>query len=246
MFRSDRDALARKVDDLRAENERLRSQNEAMRHDLLDRRAQNLSPQASVYAGGEAGLGAGEQAALATHQLRAFPVWATVVLHLLTFGASSFFRFNLMHDRLPKAQHDDPSAVKSIGFHLIPYFNFYWMFWNGLRLADRLNLQLRLRGMNPTIARNAVITAGVLTLVPYVSVIASPIAWLAVAISMQRAVNALAARADQERMDREASEEASTRLRVPEVRDLPLPEDVAAEAEAEADAAQNDPRRWSR
>lgn len=236
MFRSDRDALAGKVDDLRAENERLRAQNEAMRHDLLERRAVAGPQQGNVYPLGESSLSEGERAALGAHWLRPGRVWVMVLLHLLTFGLSSFFRFNLMHDRLPKAQHDDPSAAKAIGFHLIPYFGIYWVFWNGLRLADRLNLQLRLHGMPATISRSAVIAAGVCSLVPYVNMLLAPLMWLFVAISMQRAVNALVAEQEREELGEGAEEAAAhqPRMRIPNVADLPLPEEVAAQAEEEA------------
>ena len=35
---------------------------------------------------------------------------------------------------------------KAIGFQFIPYFGHYWIFFSSLRLADRLNFQLKLRG----------------------------------------------------------------------------------------------------
>lgn len=235
MFRSDRDALSNKVDDLQAENERLRLQNEAMRKDLLEQRSGPATIASNVYRGGVASLGAGERVAIARHRLEAFPVWATVLLHIVTFGLSSFIRFNAMHGQLPKAERDDPSAARAIGFHFIPYFNYYWVFWNGLRLADRLNLQCRLRGLPDGVSRGLVIAAGVASVIPYVQMLAGPIVWLFVAIAMQRTVNQIV------QLDAEAAQPAAAAatagMRFPAVKDLPLPEDVAAQAEAEAEAA---------
>lgn len=242
MFRSDRDALADKVDDLAAENERLRLQNEAMRRDLLDQRAGAHAIASNVYRGGVGGLGEGERVALARHQLEAFPVWAAVLLHLVTFGLSSFIRFNAMHGQLPKAERDDPSVAKAIGFHLIPYFNYYWVFWNGLRLADRLNLQCRLRGLPDGVPRGLVVTACVASVIPYIQVLAGPIVWLFVSLHMQRTVNRIVefdAQTAAERAEPTYAGAGVPGVRIPAVKDLPLPDDVAeqAEAEAAADAA---------
>jgi hypothetical protein len=239
MFRSDRDALAGQVDDLRAENERLRQQNEAMRADLLAQRSAEAQPVTKVYKEGIAHLGKGEQAALARHSLEAFPVWATVLLHVVTFGISSFIRFNLMHDKLPKAERDDPSNAKAIGFHFIPYFNYYWVFFNALRLTDRLNLQCRLRGMPEGVSRGLVIGAAVSAVIPYVQMITAPIVFLVVAIHMQRTVNALVAHDAEQRTSAEGAAAREQSYRIPEVAELPGPHDVAqahedARAEAEA------------
>lgn len=239
MFRSDRDALANKLDDLAAENERLRLQNEAMRKDLLEQRAGTQPFVSNVYRGGVAVLGQGERVALARHQLEAFPVWATVLLHVLTFGLSSFIRFNAMHGALPKAERDEPSVARSIGFHLIPYFNYYWVFWNGLRLTDRLNLQCRLRGLPEGVPRGLVVMAGVAIVIPYIQMLAGPIAWLFVAVYMQRTVNrvvAFDAQTEADRVDAAYAGAGVPGVRIPAVKDLPLPDDVAAQA-AEAEAA---------
>ena len=87
-----------------------------------------------------------ERARLAAHSLRPFPVWLVGVLNLITFGLFPFIHFGLMHDKLPKAASNDPSAGKAIGFQFIPYYNLYWIFFQSLRLCDRLTLQLKLRG----------------------------------------------------------------------------------------------------
>ena len=240
MFRSDRDALSDKVDELRIENERLRHENEAMRHELLARRAADptFGSRNAVYKNPY--LGDAERAVLSRHGLRAFPIWATVVTHVFSLGIASWIRFNVMHDQLPKAEHDDPTAFKAIALHLAPYFNMYWVFFNGLRLTDRVNLQLRLRDEAPTIDRRIVIGAGVASVIPYVNFVLAPIVWLAVAIQMQRAVNRIV-EIDEAR--RAATADASAeRVRFPDemmapgkpAESDPTARDVAAEAEAEA------------
>ncbi|WP_437585377.1 hypothetical protein [Sorangium sp. So ce1000] len=240
MFRSDRDALADKLGDVQAENERLRQQNEAMRHALLAQRIGGRSAASNVYRGGVVGLGTGERVALARHRLEAFPVWATALLHVVTFGIVSFVRFNSMHAQLPQAERDDPSVGKAVGFHFIPYYNYYWIFWNGLRLCDRVNLQCRLRGMPDGVPRGLVIAACVASIIPYIQVLAGPIAWLFVAIAMQRTVNRIVeldARTTSERVDRVRVDAGVFGARIPAPQALPLPDDIAAQAEAEAEAA---------
>ncbi|WP_437644680.1 hypothetical protein [Sorangium sp. So ce362] len=64
-----------------------------------------------------------------------------------------------------------------------------WIFWNGLRLCDRVNLQCRLRGMPDGVPRGLVIAACVARVIPYIQLLAGPITWLFVAIAMQRTVN---------------------------------------------------------
>jgi hypothetical protein len=237
VFRSDRDALAEQVDDLRAENERLLAQNEAMRTDMLTQHAERpppYAPRRSVYQRGLAELTPGEQAALGEHQLRSFPLWAMVLLHFATFGVWSLIHFGRQHGRLPKAEHDDPSAARAVGFSLIPYFHFYWWPWNALRLADRLNLQLRLAGERDEIPRNLILGLAIVGVVPYVGfVFGLPIGWLVVALYLQRAVNRLAALRAEKAAPRFAAQAAEP-WRIPAVKDLPGPDDVVAMAEEEA------------
>lgn len=240
MFRSDRDALADKLDDVQAENERLRRQNEAMRHALLAQRVGGQPVASNTYRGGVAGLGAGERVALARHRLEAFPVWATALLHVVTFGIVSFIRFNAMHAELPQAERDDPSVGKAIGLHFAPYFNYYWIFWNGLRLCDRVNLQCRLRGMPDGVPRGLVIAACVASVIPYIQLLAGPITWLFVAIAMQRTVNRIVELDARTTSARVAPVDAGAGVfgvRFPAVEALPQPDDVAVQAEAEAEAA---------
>ncbi|APR77877.1 Hypothetical protein A7982_03224 [Minicystis rosea] len=235
MFRSDRDALAGQVDDLRAENERLRSQNEAMRVDLLAHRAGAPPPTPTdVYNTDVARLSPGERAALAAHSLEAFPVWATVVLHVFTLGFASLVRFNLLHDRLPRAQHNDPTAAKGIGFNFIPYFNFYWVVFNTIRIADRINLQYRLRGRPNAVPRGFAVATGIFSAIPYVNLLAGSVMWLVMAIYLQRAVNQLAAEAKE---PVEVARVAATGARIQTTNDAPETDEITALAEAEAEEA---------
>jgi hypothetical protein len=245
MFRSDRDALAQQVEDMRREQAQLRAQNDAMRQDLLARRQQvpeaggGVGVFGSVYRGGPAHLTPGERTALAHHQLRAFPVWAALTLHFLTFGIFSLIHFSLMHGRLPHAERDDPSAARALGFWFIPYLNIYWMFFSPLRLADRLNLQLRLRGLPEGIPRSLVIACAVLMMVPWVGWLVGPaILWPIAILHFQRAANTLAALPhDGAEAAAVAAREQAPGLRVaiPLVRDLPGP-DAAIEQQAELEA----------
>jgi hypothetical protein len=251
MFRSDRDALAERVDDLRAENERLLAQNEAMRTDLLARHRVEAPPpfaaSRSVYKRSAAELTPGERAALGAHKLVAFPTWAAVLLHFCTFGVFSAIHFNRQHGRLPQAEHDDPSAGKAIGFSFIPYFNLYWLPWSAARLADRLNLQLRLRGLPDEVPRNLILGCAIVGVIPYVCIVLGlPVTWLITVVYLQRAVNRLAALQAEEAAPRLAAQ-ATGSLRVPAVKDLPGPDEVVEmAAEEEAAAAAADPRRLRR
>lgn len=249
MFRTDRDALAQEVEELRRDRAQLEAQNDAMRSDLLARR--DVPPPArgtnSAYKQGALDLSPGEQVALRRHHIEAFPVWAALLLHFVTFGLFSLVHFSGFHGRLPKAEHDDPSVGKAIGFSFIPYFNFYWFFFNPLRLADRLNLQFRLRGLPDAIPRGLMIAAGVFTAIPYINMtLGLFLVWPIAVIYFQRAANALAALppdgAEVARAGAEAwmAEPAAAHphLRVPLVRDLPGPADVIdQDAEIEADEA---------
>lgn len=250
MFRTDRDALAQEVEELRRQRAELQTQNEAMRADLLARRA--ASPPApgaaNVYRSGTGHLSPGERVALARHGVEAFPVWAAVLLHFLTLGLFPLEHFSLLHDKLPAAEHDDPGAGKAIGFSFIPYFNFYWIVFNVLRLTDRVNLQFRLRGQPDQVPRGLMMVTAVLSLVPYLNgLVTGLILWPIAIVRLQRAVNALAA------LPRDGSDAAGTAwsvetappvpLRIPKVQDLPGPAEVADhDAEIEAAAIER-PRR---
>jgi hypothetical protein len=98
----------------------------------------------------------------------------------------------MQHDRMPRAAHNDPSAAKAIGFQFIPYYNLYWTFFNALRLCDRLTLQLKLRGLRERAPRGMVLAACILTVIPYVNMIAIPILWTIAACMLQSTVNRVA------------------------------------------------------
>lgn len=242
MFRTDRDALAQEVEDLRRERAALRAQNDAMRTDLLTRR-QQVSPSRgaiNVYKQGVAHLTPGERAALCRHGVEAFPTWAALVLHFVTFGLFSLIHFSKLHGRLPRAESDDPTPARAIGFSFIPYFNLYWLVFNPLRLADRINLQFRLRGLPDAVPRGLVLATGVASAVPYVNVIFGLLLfWPIALVFFQRAANRLAA-LPQDGADAPhlAIAAAAPHLRVPLVQDLPGPDEVIEhQAELEADEA---------
>jgi hypothetical protein len=194
MFRSDRDALAQEVEDLRREKALLDAENQAMRTDLLARHRE--APQripGSIYKAGVASLGPGERAALSRHELKALPVWAALLAHFATFGMFSLVHMGLQHDRLPQIERDDPSAVKAIGLSFLPYYNLYWVIFNTMRLTDRINLQYRLRGLPDAVPRGFLLLASIIGVIPYVNVLFGVfIFWPFAVFHLQRAVNRLA------------------------------------------------------
>lgn len=194
MFRDDRQAMVCKLDVLDREAESLRSQNAAMREQLLAVRrdgAQGLT--FDVYRADVAALEPGYRAALAWHRLTPFPAWVVAILHLLTFGIFPLIHFGMCHDNLPRAHPNDPSSAKAIGFAFIPYFNLYWVFFSSLRLADRINLQLRLRGLQPMVPRGLMIATSIMSVIPYVNILLGfPIMWTIAVCYYQRAINRLA------------------------------------------------------
>lgn len=99
----------------------------------------------------------------------------------------------MCHDNLPRAHPNDPTSAKAIGFAFIPYFNLYWVFFSSLRLADRINLQLRLRGLGPMVPRGLMIATSIMSVIPYVNILLGfPIMWTIAVCYYQRAINRLA------------------------------------------------------
>jgi hypothetical protein len=194
MFRSDRDALAQEVEDLRREKALLDAENQAMRTDLLARHRE--APQripGGIYKAGVASLGPGERAALSRHELKALPVWAALLAHFATFGMFSLVHMGLQHDRLPQIERDDPSAVKAIGLSFLPYYNLYWVIFNTMRLTDRINLQYRLRGLPDAVPRGFLLLASIIGVIPYLNVLFGVfIFWPFAVFYLQQAVNRLA------------------------------------------------------
>jgi hypothetical protein len=200
MYRSDQEALLQRAEATSREAEELRRENQAMRQAIGT--AVTTSPFAHLavppphvfYRGGVdlRTLDMGDRARLANHAVERFPVWATAALNVVTLGLFSFIHFSLMHDKLPRAAHNDPSSGKAIGFQFIPYFNLYWVFFNSLRLCDRLDLQLRLRGLEPHAPRGLTLAACICSVIPYVNLISLPIIWTIAAARLQSTVNRVA------------------------------------------------------
>ena len=199
MYRDDQEALAQRADVATREAERLRKENEAMR--LAVGRMQAGAPGRVPVLPANAAytlldlrvLPVEERARLAMHAVRPFPVWLVGVLNVLTFGLFPMIHFGMLHDRLPRASHNDPSAAKAIGFQFIPYFNLYWLFFSALRLCDRLTLQLKLRGERHEAPRGIVLAACILTVIPYINLaIGIPILWTIAVCMLQSTVNRVA------------------------------------------------------
>jgi len=129
---------------------------------------------------------------LKAHQLREFPTAVVVLLHFLTLGIFTTIYHGLKHSLLPPARYDDFRAGKAIGFLFIPFFNLYWLFVFWLRLADRINLQFRLRGMPDGVSRGLVLTTCILALIPYIGLISFLILAPIMSGQIQSATNRLA------------------------------------------------------
>ena len=105
------------------------------------------------------------------HALEAFNTPVTVLLHFVTFGIFSWIHFGLLHDRLPRVRHDDPSGAKAICFYFIPFFNIYWLFFENIRICDRINEQRRIAGLPETAPKGLAIAYGVLCCIPYLNLL---------------------------------------------------------------------------
>lgn len=164
MYRDDQEAALQRAESATRENDQLRAQNEAMRQALVHQPpvapTYATMPNNSVYPNLDPRhLALPERARLARHSLTSFPAVAAVLLDFLTFGIFGFFYYPFKHDHFPIAASNDPSGGKAFGFQFIPYFNiFYWTFFKHRRLCDRLDLQLRLRGL-PNAAPKGLLTA---------------------------------------------------------------------------------------
>jgi mannose/fructose/N-acetylgalactosamine-specific phosphotransferase system component IIC len=126
-----------------------------------------------------AALPPGKIEELRIHCLREFPTGVAVLLHFLTLGFFTTIYHGLKHSQLPMAAHDDFRAGKAIGFLFIPFFNIYWVFVFWLRLADRINLQFRLRGLPDAVSRGLVLTSiifVVIGIIPILGLITATVA----------------------------------------------------------------------
>lgn len=99
------------------------------------------------------GLDDSQRESFKRNTLTEFSTGLHIFLFLITGGLFTTIYFGILHGRLPKIKNDDPSTGKAIGFLFIPVFNYYWVFFFYLRLVDRLNLQLKLRGLHPEVSK---------------------------------------------------------------------------------------------
>lgn len=236
MFRDDQQAMALHNEDLRREVERLRIENDALRT-AISASVPSVVPLASrgLYRNDRLAVTEAERVALGVHGLKHFPVWLAVLLHVLTFGIFSVLYYAGQGGRLPQVDAGDPSAQKGVGFFLIPYFNVYWLFAFPTRLADRLNLQLRLRGERPAISQALMVACAISS-----AIILVPFVWIFAVVQVQQAINRIVAlgpvapgeTADAERMA-DASPAMSTGVRV-DVAPSPLSEAPVPEWSEEA------------
>jgi len=105
------------------------------------------------------------------HDLKRFPTWLVVVLHILTVGLFTVVYQGLKLSKLPIVKHDDFKAGKGIGFNFIPFYNLYWVFRFVLAVTDRLNFQFRLRGYPPPISRELALASCIVHVIPYANIV---------------------------------------------------------------------------
>jgi hypothetical protein len=189
VFRDDRQAMALQNDDLRREVNHLRRENAALREAIIGS-VPSAGPLAhrGLYRNHPLALNEAERIALGTHQLEHFPVWLAVLLHIATFGLFSVLYYASQGGRLPEIEPGDPNAQKAVGFFFIPYFNLYWLFAFPTRLADRINLQLRLRGEAPAVSQALMVACAIRT-----PLIVVPFFWIFAVVQLQQAINRIVA-----------------------------------------------------
>lgn len=190
VFRDDREAMRLENDALRRELDQTRRENHALR-ESVSQLAGFKRPEdpRSLYVKDPRTLTEGERVLLGEHGLRQFPPWLAALLHLITFGLFSVIHFGMMHGRLPRVAVDDPSSGRAVGLMFVPYWNFYWLFFSPLRLADRINLQFALRDDPRRVWKGPIVFGAVLSLFMYFV----PVAWLIAVYQTQKRVNELVA-----------------------------------------------------
>ncbi|HZS36512.1 MAG TPA: hypothetical protein VFF06_06790 [Polyangia bacterium] len=187
MYRDDHNAMVLRLEQLSKENEAT----QALREEIMQlRRAVSMQPAGNPYLAWSK-IGPGERAALGAHSLEKFPVWALGVLHVVTLGLFSLIWFGLQQGKLPRAAYNDPSAGQAIGFQFIPFFNYYWVFFSPMRLCDRVTLQYRLRGRGEQAPKGVMLASAVVTVIPYVGLLALPTLWLIASCLLQSDINRL-------------------------------------------------------
>jgi hypothetical protein len=189
MYRDERNAMLTRIEAL----EKTEQLNDSLKRELLElRRAASMTPAGDPYINPRT-LGPAERVALGDHQLEAFPVWAAGILHLVTGGLFSIIFYGIQQGRMPRAAHNDPTTGQSIGFQFIPFFNFYWTFFNSLRLCDRITLQYRLRGVNDEAPRGLVLASSVCSMIPYINLLSLFVLWTVSTCLLQWKINQLIA-----------------------------------------------------
>lgn len=113
----------------------------------------------------------------AAHRFTEFPAAVAILLHYLSLGVFTLIWLNLLHGKMPKIRHDDPSAGKAIGFLFIPFFNLYWVFFTYHRLCRRINEQRQMRNLPPKAPAGLAVAMCILMIIPYVGVLS----WLILA-----------------------------------------------------------------
>lgn len=91
-----------------------------------------------------------------------------IFLHYITLGIFTFIFCGIKHSYLPKITEDDFDGGKAIGFCFIPFFNFYWIFVFWRKLAQRINLQYKLRGERSPVSLGLATAVCVLHFIPYI------------------------------------------------------------------------------
>ena len=128
----------------------------------------------------------------AAHRFSEFPVAVAILLHYVSFGIFTMIWLNLMHGKMPKIRHDDPSAGKAIGFMFIPVFNLYWIFFTYTRLCLRINEQRQMRNLPPKAPPGLAIGMCILRIIPYIGLISLAILEPIFSGIIQSSVNDLA------------------------------------------------------
>jgi hypothetical protein len=123
---------------------------------------------------------------------KTFSIPGAIFLHFITFGIFTTIFCGLKHSKLPIIKPDDFSGGKAIGFLFIPLYNLYWIFVFWLRLADRINFQLRLRNQPAAVSKGLLTTAVIIMIIPYVGLLSWLILFPIVLGQIQSASNKLA------------------------------------------------------
>jgi len=109
---------------------------------------------AEVYRADPSTLSPDERAAYSRHSFETtFSVPVAVVLSILTINFFFVINYSLKHGKMPKIARNDPSGAMALVLLLLPFFNFYWVFFMWTRLVDRINYQFKLRGQKPPLSK---------------------------------------------------------------------------------------------